>query len=110
MPPFDPVPQVLRAGDEYAKVHGLQLTTRLNVKRFSEQMRTRAPAKRHVSSDAQQPCCDGWCAVFRKGGDCLGEEEKEGGGKKKDAEKADHKGKESEDAMSVDAAPAALAT
>lgn len=42
MPPFDPVPQVLRAGDEYAKVHGLQLTTRLNVKRFSEQMRTRA--------------------------------------------------------------------
>ena len=37
-------------------------------------------------------------------------EEKEGGGKKKDAEKADHKGKESEDAMSVDAAPAALAT
>ena len=40
--PFDPVQQVLRAGDEYAKVHGLQLTTRLNVKRFSEQMRTRA--------------------------------------------------------------------
>lgn len=40
--PFDPVQQVLRAGDEYAKVHGLQSTTRLNVKRFSEQMRTRA--------------------------------------------------------------------